>query len=272
MRAFAPCANVSIDTTGVPKSCTSSRRSRLRGSEALMKSTISWRPCWRMSMPVALSERSTMIRPSPLRPRRKSTSRSECATSPGRASANRCTTCVRASCCAAWSYSVTTTALPSTVVSKVCGRFRLNTTRVRLPDCTTLKLRSATSSIVRCAAPRPFAVSRKSSAIRGGLAIAKPAGGFAGGDFSAKRTMVLPEAPFETVTCSMLFAPCANVAVAASASAAAASARHARVIAAPRMRVVPLIVSAPVSSDPAAAAGASSCARSSPPRRPARVP
>ena len=47
--------------TGVAKSATSSRRSRFRGSAVLRKSTTSVRPCWRISMPVELSERSTMM-------------------------------------------------------------------------------------------------------------------------------------------------------------------------------------------------------------------
>ena len=57
------------------------RRAGARGCAAgwcARKSTISDLPCWRMSMPVALSDRSTMIRPSPFLPRRKSMSRSVC--------------------------------------------------------------------------------------------------------------------------------------------------------------------------------------------------
>ena len=115
IRALPPWLKVSTVTIGVPKSCTSSRRSRLRGSVVLMKSTISTLPCCRMSMPVELSERSTTIRPSPLAPRRKSTSRSVCWTSPGRDSAKRCTICALASSWSPWSNSVTSTALPSTV-------------------------------------------------------------------------------------------------------------------------------------------------------------
>ncbi len=63
IRTLAPWVNVSTVTIGVPKSCTSSRRSRLRGSDVLTKSTISALPCWRMSMPVELSDRSTTMRP-----------------------------------------------------------------------------------------------------------------------------------------------------------------------------------------------------------------
>ena len=79
MRALPPCSKVSTMRTGVPKSATSSRRSRLRGTLVLMEvdDRAVW-PCWRMSMPVLVSDRSTTTRPSPLRPRRKSTSRSAC--------------------------------------------------------------------------------------------------------------------------------------------------------------------------------------------------
>ena len=171
-----------------------------------MKSTISVFPCCRISIPVAASDRSTTIRPSPLAPRRKSTSRKVCCVSPGRASANRCTVCALASSWSPWSIRVTSTALPSTCVSKVCGRFRLKTTRVRLPAWTTFTLRSATSSTLRCVAPRPFAVSGKSRAIRGGVAMAKPAGGLARAFFSTNFTMVRPEVPFDTVIASMLLA------------------------------------------------------------------
>ena len=196
IRTLPPCLNVSTVRMGVAKSCTSSRRSRFLGSDVLMKSTISTLPCCLMSIPVAASDRSTTIRPSPAVPRRKSTSRSVCSTSLGRDSANRCTTCAFASSWSLWSNSVTRTALPSTEVSNVCGRLRLNTTRVRLPAWITLRLRSATSSMTRCVTPSPLPVSRKSRAIRGGVAIAKPAGGLAGAFFNVNFTMVRPETPF----------------------------------------------------------------------------
>ena len=160
-------------------------------------------------MPVAASDRSMTIRPSPFGPRRKSTSRSACCVSPVRDSANRWTVCCLASSWSLWSISVTSTALPSTCVSNVCGRLRLNTTRVRLPAWTTLTLRSATSSTARWLVPRPLAVSMKSRAIRGGVAMAKPAGGLAGGFFSVNLTIVRPEVPFDTVIESMLLDVCA---------------------------------------------------------------
>ncbi len=45
--------------------------------------------------------------------------------------------------------------------------------------------------------------------MRGGLAIAKPAGGLAGGDFRTNLTIVLPDVPLETASDSIEFAPCA---------------------------------------------------------------
>ena len=142
IRAFGPWLNVSTLITGVPKSCTSRRRSRLRGSEVFAKSTISVRPCWRMSMPVEASERSTTIRPRRCGRGGSRRRAARAARRPGRASAKRCTICCLASSCSDWSYSVTSTLLPSTCVSKVAGLLRLNTTRVRLPAWMTLRLRS----------------------------------------------------------------------------------------------------------------------------------
>ncbi len=282
MRVLPPWLNVSNETTGVPKSPTSRRRSRLRGTEVRRKSTIRVAPCWRMSMPVVLSERSTMIRPSPLRPRRKSTSRTLCCTSVGRASAKRCTWVVCASPTApAWSSSVTSTVLPSTCVSKFCARFRLNTTRVRLPAWMTLRLRSDPSSIARCAAPRLFAVSRKSSAIRGGLAMANPAGGLAGADLRVNFTTVRPEEPLATLTASMLFALAGAWACTMPAKPSNASATRNSVLSgaqdAPRRspetscQTNGIIIFAPVLC---LAEGAAACwtARSSPRRRPGSAP
>ena len=57
-----------------------------------MKSIRIERPCMRMSMPVLAEERSTMTRPSPALPRRKSTSRMFWRTAPGGASANTAAT------------------------------------------------------------------------------------------------------------------------------------------------------------------------------------
>ena len=76
------------------------------------------------------------------------------------------------------------TVLPSRLVSKDCGLLRLNTTRVRLPAWMTFRLRNAASSIARWVAPNPLTVSRKSSAMRGGLWIEKLAGGLTGGFLS----------------------------------------------------------------------------------------
>ena len=130
----------------MPKSATSRRRSRLRGTVVLRKSTTSVRPCWRMSMPVELSDRSTTRRPSPLRPRRKSTSRSACCDLAGLRLGEALHASRVPGRIASWSFSVTTTVLPSTCVSNDCGLLRLNTTRVRLPAWITLRLRRAASS------------------------------------------------------------------------------------------------------------------------------
>ena len=56
----------------------------------------------------------------------------------------------------------TSTVLPSNWVSNVCGLLRLNTTRVRLPACTILTLRSAGSPISWALRPSPLPVSGKS--------------------------------------------------------------------------------------------------------------
>ena len=45
--------------------------------------------------------------------------------------------------------------------------------------------------------------------MRGGVAMAKPAGGLAGAFFSMNFTIVRPEVPFDTVIESMLLAACA---------------------------------------------------------------
>ena len=135
-----------------------------------------------------------MMRPSPFLPRRKSTSRSACVVSPA-APRRSATPWSRRARQPAWSISVTRTLLPSICVSKVCGLLRLNTTRVRLPACTTLRLRSAGSPTSCAVRPSPLPVSGKSSAMRGGLLIANPAGGLASGDFSVNLTMVRPERP-----------------------------------------------------------------------------
>ena len=66
-------------------------------------------------------------------------------------------------------------------------------------------------------------------------ATAKPAGGLAGGDFSVKRTIVKPDAPRVTETCSMLFGVCAKARLVAAASATNPATRmtHARKVARP---------------------------------------
>ena len=127
------------------------------------------------------------------------------ATSPGRASAKFCTTCCFASSCSLWSNSVTSTVLPSTCVSNVCGRLRLNTTRVRLPAWTTLTLRSATSSIVALRRAEPVGGVEKveRDARRASRSRSRPADSPAA-FFSVNLTIVRPDAPFDTVSESML--------------------------------------------------------------------
>ena len=161
-------------------------------------------------MPVVLSDSSTTTRPSPLLPRRKSTSRNACVTSPGRGSAKRCTEAAWSAGTAPVSASVTRTSRPSTVVSNVCGVLRLNTTRVRFPACTKFRLRSVGLSTGRWLLGSALDVSGKSSAIRGGFAMANPAGGFAGGAFSVNFTTVRPDAPRVTETCSIALDACAK--------------------------------------------------------------
>ena len=227
-------------------------------------------------MPVELSDSSTTMRPSPFVPRRKSTSRSACWTSPGWVSAKRCTVCALASSPPLWSNSVTWTTLPSTWVSKVCGLSRFSTTRVRLPTWTTLTLRSAGSAISWLVRPRPLAVSRKSSATRAGFATANPAGGLAGGAFSVKRTTVRPDAPLETLSESIELVVCAPVgpaAASASATSSHAAAPMARArVAALSIQTNALIFFAPVSSSRPGSTAACWNARSNPPRCPVPAP
>src|SRR5208283_5488400 len=106
-------------------------------------------------------------------------------------------------------------------VSNVCGLLRLNTTRVRDPAWTTLRLRKAGSPMSCADLPRPLPVSRKSSAIRGGLAMVKPAGGLARGAFRVNLITVRPDVPLDTLRLSMLLSVCARAGVAPNATIAA---------------------------------------------------
>src|SRR6202040_978578 len=66
-------------------------------------------------------------------------------------------------------------------------------------------------SPISCAErPSPLPVSGKSSAMRGGLLIANPAGGLASGAFKVNLTTVRPELPLDTVSPSMLLPACAS--------------------------------------------------------------
>ncbi len=95
----------------------------------------------------------------------------------------------------------------------------------------------------------PLPVSGKSSAIRGGLLIAKPAGGLGNGAFSVNRTIVRPELPLDTARFSMLFAACASACPTPNSSSEATAAMAARFGQCPRFASVDrmaLICVAPV--------------------------
>ena len=231
-------------------------------------------------MPVELSDRSTTIRPSPFVPRRKSTSRSVCCDVAG----------------------------PR--LGEALHRLRLGVELLALveqrdQDGVALDLRLERLRPVEvehdarpvagldhveaaqrrrrrsCAAsaPRPLPVSRKSSAMRGGLAIAKPAGGLAGGVFSVNLTTVSPGAalrrPSPRRCCwSPARTPRRQRAAPAQRSeprarAARPSRPRSRRCQAKRTRSFSSLLCLRVGLD---AAAACSTARSSRRRRPARVP
>ncbi len=74
MRTRSPLWNDVTDCTGVPKSATSSRRRKPSDKLDLRNSTTSDCPCCLMSTPTWLFGRSTITRPAPSAPRRKSMS------------------------------------------------------------------------------------------------------------------------------------------------------------------------------------------------------
>jgi len=194
--------------TGVPKSTTSSRRRRFSGSAVLRKSTTMFCPCVRMSMPVLVSERSITMRPSPARPRRKSTSRMACWES-ARPSA-KCATCAPGAVAVeTGSESVTTTVLPSITASCTTGRRRLRTRRVRSVPCTTFMLRNSPWPMSWLARPSELIVFGKSNAMRAGLATAKLGGTLLSGSLVVMRTTTLPPC-CETSNASMLFCAAAR--------------------------------------------------------------
>src|SRR5438552_19173491 len=112
--------------------------------------------------------------------------------------------------------------------------------------------------------------------MRGGLVIAKPAGGFGKGAFSVNLITVRPELAFETLTESMLFPVCAKACPVPRAMVAAqstATTAHAR----PRRRRDSvegkgLIVFARVFDPSRPRAGDCSIARASPRCRPGQAP
>ena len=154
-------------------------------------------------MPVLVSERSTTTRPSPARPRRKSTSRIACLASA--LPSAKCAICPPGAVCAtAGSDRLITSALPSRLASCATGRRRFSTSRVRSLPCTTFMLRSSPWPMSWLARPSALTVFGKSKAMRAGLATAKFGGTLRSGTLVVMRTIVLP-ACCDTSNDSMLF-------------------------------------------------------------------
>jgi len=191
MRTFSPCWKVLTVLTGVPKSITSRRRRRLSGSEVLRNSTTRFWPCWRMSIPVVVSDISTTTRPSPARPRRKSTSRIACLVS-ARPSAKLAIWPPGIGCACCGSASVISTSRPSMVASCGTARRRFSTRRVRSVPCTTFMLRRSPWPMSCDERPSALTVLGKSKAMRAGLATAKFGGTLRSGSLVVTRTTVLP--------------------------------------------------------------------------------
>ena len=239
MRTFSPCANVLMVCTGVEKSTTSRRLRRESGSAVFTNSTIRFWPCWRISMPVVVSDRSTTMRPSPARPRRKSMSRIACRVSA--LPSAKCATPAPAT--GASAASVMIRVLPSTTASCATERRRLSTRRVLSEPCTTFMLRSSPSPISCELRPRLLVVAGKSNAIRAGLATVKLGGIPLSGALVWTRTVILPPC-WVTLNASMLFAWARAAPVPASHKAAAKSAHRAR---AERVRMI-IVVPPPVAA------------------------
>jgi hypothetical protein len=211
MRAFAPCSKVSTNLTGVAKSPTSRRRTRFFGTVVFRKSTKTWRPWRRMSIPTFGDDRSTTTRPSPVFPRRKSTSRRLLrAPIPGVASAN--VVDVVGVVAAAWPLvgacapsMVTTSCLPSSAWLYVRLRVRFITRRVRFAVCTTEMLLSSPSPASSWLRPSALTVSGRSIAMRGGLVTANPCGTAGSASRSPIFTMIFPPWTDEKFTDSTAF-------------------------------------------------------------------
>jgi hypothetical protein len=190
-RTFSPCWNALTVCTGVAKSITSSRRRRFSGSEVLRNSMTMFCPCWRISMPVVVSVRSIMMRPSPALPRRKSTSRMACL--PSALPSAKCATWPAAPAGAtAAALSVTTMFLPSSETSCATDRRRLSTMRVRSEPCTRFMLRNSPCATSCAFRPSPLDVFAKSNTMRAGLATVKLGGTAFSGSLVAIRMTTLP--------------------------------------------------------------------------------
>src|SRR5271170_6959799 len=123
--------------------------------------------------------------------------------------------------------------------------------------------------------PRPLPVSRKSSAMRGGLAMVKPAGGFARGALSVNLITVRPEVDLDTLKLSILLSVWARTGAVPKAAKVAAPSIIAQTRQRRRRDPVDgkgLIVFAPVFDPSLPRVEGCSIARSSPPCRPGRVP
>ena len=157
-------------------------------------------------MPVLASERSITTRPSPFCPRRKSTSRTACPETAGAASEKRVAVSPPVA-----TFSppcrVSNNVLPSTLVSYGTDRFKLMTTRVRLPACTILRFRSSPSRSSNAFLPIALVVSAKSRAMRGGVLTEKVPGGFARFCFRVNLTMTLPPGRLCAVMLSIALPP-----------------------------------------------------------------
>ena len=171
----SPTLSVSTDETGVAKSITSIRRSRLSGKLAPLKSTRTRLPCWRISIDVLGSLRVTIMRPAPSGLRRKSMF-SILAEALGRL------TCVALPAkLAVWpAPSETprrmTILLPETRVSYGTSASILRTTRVRPPaSAVTTELSGPTPTLVRRRSIFRL-VPGRSNAIRAGSVIVKLSG------------------------------------------------------------------------------------------------
>ena len=207
MRVLGPWLTRSTRRTGVAKSSTSRRRKRLRGAVVLIKSTMTFLPCSRISIPVLGEDRSTIIRPSPFAPRRKSTSRmlNFSSLDAGVLSANLVVCVVSFATLGSPPSMVMTSDFPSSDVAYVKLRVRLTTMRVRPPLSTTLTERTSPSPISTVFLPRALTTLGKSSAMRAGLVTVKPGGTAVSASLKFARTITLPPCSEEVLMDSSKF-------------------------------------------------------------------